>query len=145
MRILISSLALSFFLVSCVDPFSISEVLKDQASQPVINGWISNFPHDYRIYVSRAVALDDPSTVEVATDATVLLKSGSGDSFKALFNSRDQNYSLPNLFAGKEGETYWVEVTFSNGEVFQSTPQVLLTTTTIESLNYGNRLGFNNP
>lgn len=143
MRVSLLFFPIFFTLISCVEPFDTNKIFEDQGGIPVINGWISNFPHDYRIYVSRTVALDDLTPIKSVSDAIVILKNGSGESFETFYDSKEKNYSFPDLFTGKEGETYWIEVTFSDGMVFQSSPEQLQSATPIQDLTLGKKIEFN--
>ncbi|MEL6561065.1 MAG: DUF4249 domain-containing protein [Bacteroidota bacterium] len=132
----------SFFLIlsSCTEPFDLEDELSGTPGKPVINGWISSFQHEYKVTVSRTIALNDELAPSIVDDAIVMLYDDEGLSVEAEYDSKLEAYFFPSWFYGVEGRTYWIEVTFANREVFQSEPQLMQPSPEIEEINYGDEV-----
>lgn len=125
---------------ACTEPFNLDDELSGTPGKPVINGWISSFQHEYKVTVSRTIALNDELVPTIVDDANVMLYDDEGLAVAGEYDNKLEAYVFPGWFYGKEGRTYWIEVTFTNGEVFQSEPQLMQVAPKIEAINYGDEV-----
>lgn len=110
--------ATSLFIVSCKD--NIDFEYKSINPQYVIEGYVSN--NGAEICVKTTQDMADTSEQSNIENANVII-SGDDGSMQTLYHSGNGIYRSNNIFTGKTGITYTLNVT-ANGKNFKSTSQM---------------------
>ncbi|WP_320017593.1 DUF4249 domain-containing protein [Labilibaculum manganireducens] len=133
----IKFIILSFFftlIYSCTEKFY-PEIDTD-VSILVVDGRITNESGPYEVRLFRTVDLISVDTLNPETGAKIILNDDIGNS--ELFQEiRPGVYqTVYNIIKGEVGQTYWIEIETTEGEMYESTPEKMPPPFEIESI-YG--------
>ncbi len=134
-KTLIFSLAVTFF--SCT-----KEITVDVAHEPqtIILGAISNLEFPISIQVQQSVPLNSAQTSQPVNDATITLyaKDGNGQTEVVTddFTVNQGTYTSQQEIAGIIGNSYWIEVTLSDGTLFRSQEELMRPVVPITSYEF---------
>jgi hypothetical protein len=112
--------------------FSCKEIYKPEIDTNkqflVVEGLLTDEPIAYQIKLSYTVPYDEKKSGIPVKDALVYVKDNLGQSFQFEEStvSPGSYYSNPSEFIGSEGKEYTLFIVTSDGESYQSTPQILL-------------------
>lgn len=118
-------LIITLILSGCIT--QLDEALNDYERQLVVEGGISNQPGPYTIklnYTGDVLGQVDRIRVPV-TNAQVFIEEMGGSEVELLETSPGVYETLEGDITGQVGESYRLKFTLSDGESYQSTPEVL--------------------
>jgi hypothetical protein len=121
-----------FFCIACTEQFH--PQINNNISILVVDGKITTESGPYEIRLFRTVSLDASDTLKPEKEAIITIHDdmGNNDFFLEVSPGIYQNQDP--TFTGKIGQTYWIEIETSNGDKFESLPEMIPPKISIESI-----------
>lgn len=112
-----------FFCIACTEQFH--PQINNNISILVVDGKITTESGPYEIRLFRTVSLDASDTLKPEKEAIITIHDdmGNNDIFLEVSPGIYQNQDP--TFTGKIGQTYWIEIETSNGDKFESLPEMI--------------------
>ena len=117
-----SILFICTLLAGCVDPYY--PEIEDKQESLVVEALITDQPGWQAIYLSRSSPLNERGT-HAETDAYVSISDDLGRSIEFIEQDPGAYYSLISAGELGTGISYWLNIVTSNGEVYESKPEML--------------------
>lgn len=119
----LSFVLLIVLIMGCVEPIEFN--VPPAESLMIIEGMISDQEGPYSVKLSRAISLDsDTLDVPPVTGASIRLHDDLGN-IEDFEEVEEGLYQTRGAMKGEIGRSYHITVTTANGEVFESTPELI--------------------
>lgn len=110
-------------------------VVDTQMKALVVNGLVTNLQESYKVRLTMASAYDTTIDNDGILGANVTIKDDLGNVYKMLEdNNRKSYYSDPSQFVAVVGRSYSLHIEMPNGDIYESVPQKMLPSATIDSV-----------
>lgn len=133
-KILQAWLILFVMLFSCVEPIDFD--VPPAQLLTVVEGRISDDPGPYTVTVSKGFSLDAQSNESTPVEnATIQLYDDQGN-IEYFTESEPGTYITGGLIQGEVGHTYYIRIETSNGQIYESEPEMLNPTGDLEAISF---------
>src|SRR5260221_14327051 len=128
-----TSLVYIFLLLNaCVTPYEITTPFQEQL---VVEGLITDQPGPYQVKISKtAPIINQLNLTNWVIRASVIIEDDQGNSEELVEKSPGNYYTK--TFQGVVGRSYWIKITTSEGNVYQSAQEKLLPVGDFSNLRY---------
>ena len=138
MKLRLLNIALIYFLFvpSCIDPLDFSK--DDDSKSLVVDGWITNEPGPYFVYLERTSDYNSSSSqTEKVEGAIIFISDDMGNSEILLETYVPGIYKTdPDGIRGIPGRYYKIEIETLDGEHYESMPELLHPVPEIDTIYY---------
>lgn len=134
-RVFSKSLFLLFLLVSCIDRINFDGVRVTESFPVVIDGFISSAPGPYTITVSKAFDIESSYSLKEPYPVKRLTVADDRGQSEDLEKVGEGVYQLSKL-QGEVGRVYTLRVELFDGRVYESVPDTLLASGSLDSIYY---------